>query len=73
MNSFEVEIPCPHCGRRFKERMANMKPGNTRTCPSCRVSIQYTGDDASKLERDVKRSIDEFKRKVRNLNRQSRF
>jgi hypothetical protein len=72
MKPFEVEVPCPGCGRKFKERMANMKPGNVKTCPSCRQSIRYTGDDASKVERELKRSVEKLERTFRDLHRKLR-
>ena len=60
--SLEFEITCPGCSRKFKERAARMKPGATRACPHCGKTIEYTGDDLSKVDRNIKRTMADLKK-----------
>ena len=49
----KVDLKCPKCGSKFQEKLKNMKPGRTKICPRCRVTIEYTGDDASKIQTEL--------------------
>jgi hypothetical protein len=61
----KVDVTCPGCKRTFKQGLRAMRPGGSTTCPHCRASIQFTGDDASK----VQRSVDDLNKTIRDLNR----
>jgi hypothetical protein len=60
--SLKLEITCPGCKHTFRERASKVKPGNARACPSCGKIIEYTGDDLSKVDRDIKRAMADLKK-----------
>lgn len=38
MNLFDnsdIEVPCPHCGKKTKKRVGSVKNNKTFTCPGC--------------------------------------
>lgn len=59
----DFDIQCPNCGRKFKQRVEEMRPGRTRNCPGCRLPIEFTGDDGARTQR----ALDDFTRKLKNL------
>ena len=61
----ELDIACPSCQKKFKEKAKNIRPGNSKVCPHCRKTIKYQGDDVSKIQK----SLDDFERSVKNLNK----
>lgn len=68
MKKLEVDMPCPKCHRRFRERLEAMHPGGRRSCPYCGVSIAFTGDDG----RRVQRAVDDLERSLNDLTRRFR-
>ena len=61
MKSLEVEIRCPNCNRKFKQRLDRLGKGNSKRC-SCGCNIVFEGDGGpsaqralNKLSRDLKR------------------
>lgn len=62
MKKLEADITCPGCGHKFKQKLEGMRPGQTRTCPRCRETIRFTGDDASAVQRAVDDLEKEFKK-----------
>ncbi len=64
LEHFEVEIPCPGCKREFPQRLEDMRPGNSRTCPHCGDVINFTGDDGRKAQEaltELERVLDSLK------------
>lgn len=61
----EVEIVCPNCNRKFKQKVAEMRPGKSRTCPSCGTMIQFTGDDGARAQK----AVDDLQKKLKNISR----
>ncbi len=62
--SFEFDITCPACNRKFKESASTMEPGKTRTCPSCGKTLEYTGDDVNEGERDINSAMADLKKSL---------
>ena len=57
----EIDIDCPSCNHSFKQKLENLRPGNSCKCPSCGSEINFTGDDASKVQKaidDLEKSMD---------------
>ncbi len=63
MDKLEVEISCPKCGRKFKQRVEDMRPGNSRNCPGCGGRIDFTGDDGRKAQK----ALDDFAKAFRKI------
>ncbi len=49
----EFDIACSHCGKSFKQRVDAMRPGHSTRCPSCGITIQFSGDDGRKVQKAV--------------------
>lgn len=63
MHKLEIDITCPGCSKRFKQRIENIRPGGQRTCPSCGVVIDFAGDDMRKAQR----AMDDFTKELKSL------
>jgi hypothetical protein len=61
----EAEVTCPGCGKKFKQKIKEMVPGRSRTCPHCRVNIEFSGDDARKAQK----ALDDFQKSLKKLGR----
>lgn len=61
----ELDIPCPSCQKKFKEKARNIKAGNSKICPHCKKTIKYEGDDLSKIQK----SLDDFERSLKKLSK----
>ena len=61
----EIDLECPGCKKKFKEKIANMKPGGSTKCPHCKQEITFKGDDLTK----VQKSIDDLERTIKDLNK----
>lgn len=62
----EIDIPCPGCKRKFKEKVKNLKPGKSKVCPHCQKTIEYSGED---IPKSFQKSLDNLKRTIKNLNK----
>ncbi len=60
--SLKLDITGPSCKHTFRERASKVKPGNARASPSCGKIIEYTVDDLSKADRDIKRAMADVKK-----------
>ena len=63
MKKLEFDLDCPQCNRKFKQRVEDMRPGCSRKCPYCGVTIQFEGDDG----RGVQKSLDDIGRSLKQL------
>ena len=59
----EGDIPCPHCDKKFKQRVADMRDGRSRRCPHCGVEIRFTGNGGP----EAQKAIDELTRKLNSM------
>ena len=69
----EIDIKCPACEHTIKVALGNMRPGNSRDCPRCRRRINFTGDDGSKVQRNLDQATKDVEQTVRDLNRKLKF
>jgi len=63
MPKLRAEVPCPNCNRKFKIRVEDMRPGNSRSCPSCGVTINFRGDDGRKTQK----ALDDLEKTMKKL------
>jgi len=50
----EIEVQCPNCNRKISIPLSEIKPNNKKKCPYCRLEMTFTGDDLSKIEKEIK-------------------
>ncbi len=60
----QFDVECPNCRRKFKQLVAEMRPGTSRHCPYCGVEIGFTGDDGRKAQR----AVDNLTRTLKKLS-----
>jgi uncharacterized C2H2 Zn-finger protein len=65
MTKLQVDLECPNCHREFKQKVDDMRPGESRRCPHCGTMIKFTGDDG----RQVQRAIDDLERTLKNMSK----
>lgn len=61
----EVDVTCPHCRMKFRQRVEEMRLGRSRQCPHCGIRIEFTGDDGQKAQR----AMDDLQRTIRNFGK----
>lgn len=59
-----IEISCPHCGNKLKERIGKLKANPTLTCARCRGTVAIKADqmrgEIAKVEKalaDLQRTL----------------
>lgn len=62
--NIEIDIECPGCNKKFKEKLGNVKPGNSTKCPHCKQNITFKSDD---VRSKVQKSIDDLERTIKSL------
>lgn len=58
----EVEVPCPGCGRKFKQRISRLKNHSRISCPHCGNAIELSGQGADDTLAQLKKLEDVFKK-----------
>lgn len=58
LDESSIEVPCPHCGNKFSERLGKLKTNPKLTCPSCGGSISINADQAGRAGRELKKVDD---------------
>lgn len=64
MKNLEIEIKCPNCNRKFKQRLDQMKNGQTRRC-ACGCTIEFEGNGGP----NAQRALDKFQRDLKRMFR----
>jgi len=65
MTKLQLELECPNCHRRFKQKVEDMHPSRSRRCPYCNTTIRFTGDDG----RRVQIAVDDLERTLKRMSR----
>lgn len=65
MRKLTVDLHCPNCHRKIKQRVEDMRPGRLRRCPHCATAFEFTGDDGRK----VQKAIDSLERSLKRASR----
>ena len=69
MTKLTIDLECPSCRRKFKQKLEGMRPGRSRTCPHCGTTIEFSGDDAS----EIQRAVDDLERTLKKISGTTRF
>jgi DNA-directed RNA polymerase subunit RPC12/RpoP len=65
MAKLQIDLKCPNCHRKFKQKVEEMHPGRSRRCPYCKTMIEFTGDDG----REVQKAVDNLERALKRMSR----
>ncbi|WP_407938213.1 YnfU family zinc-binding protein [Nitrosospira briensis] len=66
IDSKTVSIPCPHCSKKFDEKIGRLKQDQKLICPACHESFTV---DATKLRAGIEKTLYDFKRQIGKLGR----
>ena len=69
LKKLEADLECPNCHRKFKQRVADMRPGTSRRCLGCGTIIEFAGDNG----RQVQKAIDDLERSMKRILRNLKF
>lgn len=64
MKKLEIEIRCPNCNRKFKQRLDQMKNGRSKRC-TCGCNIKFKGNGGPESQR----ALDKFQRDLKRMFR----
>jgi uncharacterized Zn finger protein len=65
MAKLKFDLECPSCHRKFKQKVEDVRPGQSRRCPHCGTVIEFTGDDG----RQMQRAVDKLERSIKKASR----
>jgi len=65
VKKLEFDLQCPNCHGKFKQKVEDMRPGQSRSCPYCATIIEFTGDDG----REAQRAIDNLTRAMKRASK----
>jgi transposase-like protein len=58
----DIEIPCPHCGKKTKKRIGSVQNSKTFACPSCGKTSTLDASGLGKGLQSAQKQIDDLKR-----------
>ena len=64
MTKLSFDLECPSCHFKVQQRVEDMRPGASRNCPSCGVTINFSGDDG----REVQQALDKLHRTMKRMS-----
>ena len=64
----EFDLTCPKCKRKSKQKVKQMIPGASRSCPYCGTVFQFTGDDGRKAQK----ALDDLEKTIKNMSKKLR-
>jgi DNA-directed RNA polymerase subunit RPC12/RpoP len=50
MARLEVQVPCPHCGRKLPLALDQLQSGAATACPHCGRAIAFQGGGGDKVQ-----------------------
>jgi uncharacterized C2H2 Zn-finger protein len=65
MAKLQLDLQCPSCHRKFKQKVEDMRPSKSCHCPYCDTVIEFTGDDG----RQIQKAVDDLKRTLKRKSR----
>lgn len=61
LNSHTIDIPCPHCGKKFPETIGRLKQNPKLPCPHCGAVIAVKADQLRDGLKAVDKSLDKLR------------
>ncbi len=69
LDSHAMTLTCPGCGKKFDEKIGRPKHDPKITCPGCKNIIAIDADKLRSGIQSAEKSLDDFRRKLRNLGK----
>jgi len=72
LDNAEIDVPCPNCGKKIKQKLGGLKNSPTIRCPGCGSSIKLDASGpkgAAKSLQQVEKGIDDLRRTLRKLGK----
>jgi len=69
IDSHAVSIPCPHCSKKFDEKIGRLKRDPKLTCPACRETFTVNAEKLRAGIKSVQKTLDDFTRKLSKLGK----
>jgi transcription elongation factor Elf1 len=64
-----IELACPNCGHKFKERIDRLKANPKLTCAGCATAINIDANQMSAEMAKVEKSLADLKRTLGRLDK----
>lgn len=64
-----IEVPCPHCGRKLKERIGKLKTSPHLTCPGCGGGIDVNARQLKTATEKVDKQLADLKRSLGRVSK----
>lgn len=65
-----IELTCPGCGHKFKERIGKLKTNPKLPCPSCRLEISIEADSLNAAVKKVDKSMADLRKTLDSFGKQ---
>lgn len=72
LDNHQIEMACPQCGRKFKERLGRLKNNPKIRCPGCCTNISVSTSSPGGLAKGlntVDKSLAELQRSLKKLGK----
>lgn len=69
LDSSTIDVPCPGCGKKSKQRIGRLKRDPTLTCAGCGASIAVDAKQLRDAIRSVEKSLNDLTRRLGNLGK----
>lgn len=69
LDSHELTLTCPGCGKKFDEKIGRLKNNPTIPCPGCGKSINIHADELSSGIETIQKSLDNLTRTLSNFGK----
>lgn len=64
INDFEIDIPCPKCSYKNKEKYSRLIQNPQLTCPNCQQTIDIEADELKARIENVEKQLQSLVRKL---------
>lgn len=72
LDNHQIELACPQCGRKFKERLGRLQNNQNIRCPGCGTNISVSTSSPGGLTKGlhtVDKSLAELQRSLKKLGK----
>jgi DNA-directed RNA polymerase subunit RPC12/RpoP len=72
LDGAQIDLTCPHCRKKFKERIGRLKNNPLLRCPGCGGNIQFDASGSKGLAQGVKaaeNATDKLRRSIGKIGK----